>query len=226
MLVRDWMKINVISIEADASMDAAVRLLKEHNIGMLPVMRAGELVGIVTDRDIKRHSASEATSLDIHELIYLISKIKVSDIMIRNPITVKPDYTVEETAEILLKEKISGVPVINDQGKLVGIITKSDLFKVIISMNGLPKRGIKFAVKTLNRVGAVQEVIDIFRKYGGRIMNVLVFLESGDDKYLNACIRMYGIDRNHFSALKEELQEKATPLYMVDYFENRREIYL
>lgn len=225
MLVRDWMKSNVISVDADASMDTAIRLLKEHNIGMLPVMREGELAGVVTDRDIKRHSASEATSLDIHELIYLISKIKVSDIMSRKPVTVKPDYTVEETAEILLKEKISGVPVISDQGKLVGIITKSDLFKVIMSMSGLPKRGIQFAVRIFNRIGAVQEIIDIFRKYGGRIMNVLVSLESGDEKYLNAYIRMYGIDRNRFPVLKEELRKKATLLYMVDYFENKREIY-
>ncbi len=225
MLVRDWMKSNVITIEADASMDMAIRLLKEHNIGMLPVMRAGELVGIVTDRDIKRHSASEATTLDIHELIYLISKIKVSDIMSRKPITVKPDYTVEETAEILLKEKISGVPVVNDQGKPVGVITKSDLFKVIISISGLPKRGIQFAVRVFNRPGAVQEILDIFRKYGGRIMNILVSLESGDEKYLNAYLRIYGIDRNRFSILKEELQEKATLLYMVDCFENKREIY-
>jgi len=219
------MKINVITIDADASMDTAVRLFKEHHIGMLPVMREGELAGIVTDRDIKRHSASEATSLDIHELIYLISKIKVSDIMSRKPITVRPDYTVEETAEILLREKISGVPVVNDQGRIAGIITKSDLFKVIISMSGLSKRGIQFAVKVDNRAGAVQEIIDIFRKYGGRIMNVLVSMESGDEKYLSAYIRMYGIDRKRFSLLKEELREKAIILYMVDYFENKREIY-
>jgi len=226
MLVRDWMKINVITIDADASMDTAIRLFKEHNIGMLPVMREGELVGIVTELDIKRYSASEATSLDIHELIYLISKIKVRDIMSRKPITVRSDYTVEETAEILLKERISGVPVLNDQGKIAGIITKSDLFKVIISMSGLSKRGIQFAVKVFNKAGAVQEIIDIFRKYGGRIMNVLVSMESGDEKYLNAYLRMYGIDRNRFSLLKEELREKATLLYMVDYFENKREIYL
>ncbi|MEE4356394.1 MAG: CBS and ACT domain-containing protein [Desulfococcaceae bacterium] len=225
MLVRDWMKTEVISADAEAGMDTAVKLLKNHHIGMLPVLHRGELVGVVSDRDIKKHSASGATSLDIHELIYLISKIRVSEIMTRNPITVKADYTVEETAEILLKNRISGAPVTDDNGKLIGIITKSDIFQLLISLSGQPKRGIQFAVKLKNRSGAIQELLDIFRAYGGRIMNVLVSLESGEEEYLTAYIRMYGIDRARFSALKQELREKAVLIYIMDYPENRREIY-
>ena len=101
MLVKNWMNKRVITIDVDDSMQDAMKLLKEHKIRMLPVMKKGELVGIVTDRDLKRASASDATTLEVHELLYLLSTIKVKEIMTKNPITVPVDYTVEETAEVL-----------------------------------------------------------------------------------------------------------------------------
>ena len=113
MLAKHWMTKQVITIDANDSINNAIHLLKKHNIMMLPVMEQGKLVGIVTDRDLKSASASNAISLEMLELLYLISKIKIKDIMTKNPITVSLDYTIEETAEILLKHKISGVPVID-----------------------------------------------------------------------------------------------------------------
>jgi len=101
MLVKNWMSKNVITIGEEDSMQQAATLMREHRIRMLPVMGKGELVGVVSDTDLKRASASGATMLDIHELLYLISKIKISDIMTRNPITVPYDYTVEEAAQLL-----------------------------------------------------------------------------------------------------------------------------
>ena len=117
MLVKNWMSQPVITVEASDSMLNAVNLLKDHDIRMLPVMKKGKLVGIVTDRDLKEASASDATTLEVHELLYLISKIKVEEIMTKDPVTVPIDYTVEEVAEILLKNKISGVPVIDHDGQ-------------------------------------------------------------------------------------------------------------
>ena len=97
MLVKNWMSKDVITIEANDSMSRATNLLKEHDIRMLPVMKNGKLVGVVTDRDLKRASASDATTLEIHELLYLISHIKIKEIMTKAPVTVHPDITVEET---------------------------------------------------------------------------------------------------------------------------------
>ncbi len=119
MLVKNWMSKNVITINVDDSMQEAVNSLKQHDIRMLPVMKKGKLVGIVTDRDLKKASASDATTLDIHELLYLISEIKVQSIMTKDPITVPQDYTVEETAEVLLENKISGAPVVVRNGDVV-----------------------------------------------------------------------------------------------------------
>jgi acetoin utilization protein AcuB len=87
---------------------------------MLPVSRKGKLSGVVTDRDVKRASASDSTTLEAHELPYLVSTIKVQEIMTPDPVTVSEDATVEQTAGILLKHRISGVPVLNATGALVG----------------------------------------------------------------------------------------------------------
>jgi acetoin utilization protein AcuB len=81
MLVKNWMSKTIITINIDDSMQDAIKLLKENKIRMLPVLKKGKLMGIVTDRDLKRASASDATTLDVHELLYLISKVKVKDIM-------------------------------------------------------------------------------------------------------------------------------------------------
>ena len=102
MLVKNWMSKKVITIEAKDSMQRALSLMKEHKIRMLPVLQRGKLVGVVSDNDLKRASASDATMLDVHEMLYLISKIKVKDIMVKDPLTVAPDCTVEETAELLM----------------------------------------------------------------------------------------------------------------------------
>ena len=169
MLVKNWMSKNVITIDVNDSMQDAMRILKKNGIRMLPVMRKGKLVGIVTDRDLKKASASDATTLDVHELLYLLTKIKVKDIMTRDPITVPPDYTVEETARVLLDNKISGAPVVDQKGKVIGTITQTDIFKVLIALTGIGQGGIQFGFQVEDRPGSIKEVADVIREFGGRM---------------------------------------------------------
>ena len=225
MLVKNWMSKPAITIDANASMNDAIKLLKNHNIKMLPVMEKGKLVGIVTDRDLKRASASDATSLEIHELLYLISKIKIREIMTQNPITVPQDYTVEETAEILLKHNISGVPVIDQYREVVGTITQNDIFKILISLTGAEKKGIQFGVEVEDRPGSIKEVTDIIREYGGRMASILTSYDMAPEGYRRVYIRMYGIDRFKINKLKEAIEEKASLLYLVDRREVHRETF-
>ena len=225
MLVKHWMSKQVITIDANDSMNNAIHLLKKHNIKMLPVMKQGKLVGIVTDRDLKSASASEATSLEIHELLYLISKIKIKEIMTKNPITVPLDYTIEETAEILLKHKISGVPVIDHFGDIVGTITQNDIFRTIISLTGVERKGIQFGLEVEDRPGSIKEVSDIIRQYGGRMASILTSYDLAPEGFRRLYIRMYGIDRFKLNKLKDSLREKASLLYMVDRREVKRETY-
>ncbi len=94
MIVRKWMSENPIVIDENASLSDAINLLKEHKIRRLPVLKKGKLTGIISDRDLKEASPSRATSLDIWELHYLMSKIKVKTIMTKNPVTVTPGTTI------------------------------------------------------------------------------------------------------------------------------------
>jgi len=225
MLVKDWMSKPVVTVDANDSMQTAMKLMKEHGIRMLPVLKNGKLNGIVTDRDLKRTSASDATTLAVHELLYIISTLKVEKIMTPKPITVPFDFTVEETAEVLLHHKISGAPVMDRKGNLIGIITESDLFRVIISLTGIGKKGIQFGFLLQDRPGSIKEVADIIREFGGRLASILTSYEKAPEGYRWGYIRMYGIDRSSVQALTARLQENAKLLYMVDHRENKREIY-
>lgn len=225
MLVKNWMNKDVITIDANESMLEAINLLKKHGIRTLPVMRNNELVGVVTDRDLKRASASDATTLEVHELLYLLSKIKVKEVMSRSLITVPFDYTLEEAAETLLKNKISGVPVVDHDGRVAGIITQTDLFRSILSVTGLKKRGVHFAFLLEDRPGSIKDVADVIREFGGRMASILSSYERAPEGYRHVYIRMYGVDRDRMKEIVKRLKEKATVLYMVDHRENRREIY-
>ncbi|MFZ0451695.1 MAG: CBS and ACT domain-containing protein [Desulfatiglandaceae bacterium] len=225
MLVMDWMSKPAITVDQNNSLIDAMEVLKQNNIMMVPVMKRDELVGIVSDRDLKKSFASSVTPLAVHELFYLMAKIKMKDIMSRNPITVPFDYTIEETAEVLLKHKISGVPVLDEKRELVGVITQRDIFKALISLTGVGKRGIQFAFLLEDRPGSIKDVADIIREYGGRIVSILSRYDQAPEGHRFAYIRIYGIDGNNLPPLKIALKEAATVRYMVDHNGDNREIY-
>jgi acetoin utilization protein AcuB len=226
MLVKNWMTKPALTIETQSSMQDAVTMLRENNIKMLPVLQKGRLVGIITDRDLKRASASDATTLDVYELAYLLNHLKVKEIMSPNPITVPQDFTIEETAEIFLKNNISGAPVTDESGNVVGVITQADIFRVLISLTGVGKRGVQFAFEVEDRPGSIREVADIIREYGGRMVSILTSYENAPAGWRRVYIRMFDLDRPRLRWLKEALSGKQRLLYMVDHRENRREIYI
>jgi len=226
MLVKYWMSKKVITVNAGDSMDTAIKLMKENHVKMLPVMKRDKLVGIVTDRDLKKASASDATSLDIHELLYLLTKIKISGIMSKNPVTVPEDFAIEETAGVLIENGISGVPVIDPKKEnIVGIITQSDIFRALISLTGVGKGGIQFAFQIDDRPGSIKELTDVIRRYGGRMTSILSSYEGVPEGIRKVYIRMRSIDRVSLHELEEILQGMAKMLYMIDHRENNRKIY-
>jgi acetoin utilization protein AcuB len=225
MLVRNWMSKKVITVDVDESMVEATRLLKAHNIRMLPVMKKGTIVGVVSDRDLKRASASDANTLEIHELLYLLTTIKIRDVMTKHPLTVPFDYTIEEAAEIMLKHKISGLPVVDHDGQLVGIITQSDIFRVIISLTGLSNRGIQFGFLVEDRQGAIQEITELIRDHGGRIASILTSYDKVPHNHRQVFMRTYWMERKELLKLLEGLKKKAVILYMIDLKDGYREIY-
>ncbi|MFC1896854.1 CBS and ACT domain-containing protein [Thermodesulfobacteriota bacterium] len=225
MLVKNWMSTDVVTVHVNDSMQHAVKLIKERGVKMLPVLENGKLVGVVTDRDLKRASASDATTLEVHELLYLLTQIKVKSIMTKKPITVSPLTTVEETARILLENDISGAPVVDEKGDVVGTITQKELFGVIISLTGVGKKGIQFGFLLDDRPGSIKDIADTIREYSGRMASILSSYERAPEGKRHVYIRMYSVDRDRLNDLKEDLQKKATILYMVDEREDMCELF-
>ncbi len=130
--VKGWMTEPVISISPDATVIEADRMMREYGIRRLPVVKKDKLVGIVTRGDVREARASAATSLSIWELNYLIARLTVAKVMSSDVITIGPDANVADAAELMLNKKVSGVPVLDDKKKVVGIITESDIFRMVV----------------------------------------------------------------------------------------------
>ncbi len=222
MLIRYWMSKPVITVEKNDSMQQAATLMKENRIRLLPVIDKGKLCGILSDRDLKRASASDATSLDVHELLYLVSKIKVADIMTRDVVTVNQDWTMEEVADLMLDRKISGAPVVDDKRQLCGVITQTDMFKATLYITGLKKRGFHLAFVLEDTPGSIMEIVNVVREFGGRMASILSTYERAPVGYRNVYLRFYDVSRDRIDKMLKILKGKAKLRYMVDHRENRR----
>ncbi len=130
-LVRDWMTPRPITIDPKTTLPEAHKLMTQSHIRRLPVVDHGKIVGILTLGDIREASPSDATSLSIFELNFLLARLTVDRIMTRDPIVIAPTTTIRQAAEMMLEYKIGGLPVVQDED-LVGIITESDIFRVLV----------------------------------------------------------------------------------------------
>lgn len=154
MQIRDWMTTDVVTATPETSMLKVSKMMKEYNIRRVPVVDPSHhVIGIISDRDVKDASPSKATTLDMHELYYLLSEVKARDIMTPNPVTVNLRDTVERVALLILERGIGGLPVVDDDGLLVGIITDHDLFKILVEVSGVRKGGVQMAVAFRDGVG-------------------------------------------------------------------------
>ena len=131
-LVRDWMTRDIITISPDTSILEAGQLMVDRTIRRLPVVEDEALTGIVTYGDVRGARATVTGSLDIWELSYRLSKLTIREIMTPNPVTVSPDDTIGQAAQLMLNYMIGGLPVMDHNGRLVGIITESDIFRVVV----------------------------------------------------------------------------------------------
>jgi acetoin utilization protein AcuB len=130
--VKEWMTTPVISVEADTPVADAYNIMMERSIRRLPVVQNGKLVGIVTLGDLREARPSSATSLSIYELNYLLSKRTVDKVMTHNPFTMSPETPIQLAAKMMMDRKVGGLPVADEEGNLVGIITESDIFGMLV----------------------------------------------------------------------------------------------
>jgi acetoin utilization protein AcuB len=213
MLVKNWMSPNVITVSPDTSIVEAADILKEKRIRRLCVVKGKRLVGIVTDADIKEASPSDATTLSIHEMAYLLSRVKVKEIMTKDVITINSEATLDDAAVLMLKNKISSLPVM-EKGDLVGIITESDLFKAFVTLTGVYQGGVQFGFELPDKPGSIKDVADVIRSYGGRMVSILTSYEDAREGFRNVYIRIKQLDAKKLKDLRDELSGKFRVLYV------------
>ncbi len=216
MLVREWMASDVLTVDENTSMMKALHLMKESNIRRLPVMARGSLVGIISDRDLKEASPSKATTLDVHELYYLLAEIKVKEIMTKNPVTISSDETVERAAVLMLEHKVSGLPVMNKKTELVGIITQSDVFRAFVNITGIYKGGVQFAFSLDDKPGSIKEVADTIREHGGRMVSILSSTDMVAEGTRNVYIRVRGMAPEGLKEMEKVLRQKFKVIYVAE----------
>ncbi len=173
MKVRDFMITDVISIETKTSIMEAQNIMWKKNIKRLPVMKKGKLIGLVTKHMLLEASPSSATSLSVFELNYLLSKMTVDDIMVKDPITIHPDDPVEAAIWLGKKHGISTFPVVED-GKMLGIITEHDIAGVLSEVLGLESEGTRITVKGLgSKLGELQEIIGVLDDHATPLLSIV-----------------------------------------------------
>jgi acetoin utilization protein AcuB len=182
MRIRDIMTKNPITVDSETLVLDAQKIMEENNIRRLPVVDKGKLVGILTQHDLLEAAPSPATSLSIHELNYLLSKMKVKEIMKKNPVTLTPDTLFEEALRIGQDKKIGSFPVV-DKGKLVGISTESDIVRFLTRALGLREEGSRITIEGLGgKLGDLEKIISIVNQHSTIVLSMISFprKEKGD----------------------------------------------
>ncbi len=206
MLIRKRMTRNPLTILPDTPVQEAISRMRKAQVRRFPVVNpSGKIVGIVSERDLLYASPSPATSLSIHEIHYLLSKLKVAEVMKKNVITVGEDTPVEDAARIMADRKIGGLPVVRD-GVPVGIITETDLFKLFLELLGARTQGVRLTLLVQDVKGALAKITSAISHKGGNIIALGTFL--GDDPSTRT------ITLRIADVAKDDLVETLTPLVM------------
>jgi acetoin utilization protein AcuB len=211
MLVQNWMTSKVISVDHDASVMKASKLMKQNGIQHLPILKEKRLIGIISDRDLKEAQPSDATALDIYELYYLLDEVKVNSVMSPNLFTITAEESVEKAAATMLKYNISALPVVDPQGELQGIITKGDVFRAFVSISGIHQAELQIGFQLADQPGSIGEVASIIRAHGGRIVSILTEYERAAEGFRFVYVRAREVVNEQ--ALLEELEGKFKVLY-------------
>jgi len=169
MLVEQRMSRPVIAIHPDMPIHDVRKLFSQENIRRAPVIKNGELIGIVSDQDLIDAAPSPATSLSVWEMNYLLSKIQIKDIMTKDVITIDEDTPIEQAARIMVDNKIGGLPVMRF-GKVVGMITETDLFKVFLELMGAREKGVRVTALVEDRPGVLGEITQAITDVGGNFI--------------------------------------------------------
>jgi acetoin utilization protein AcuB len=201
------MTANPIVVHPETSFQEALQLLREKKIRRLPVVdKHGDLVGIVVEKDLLYASPSPATSLNVYEAHYLLSKLAIQDVMTKRVITVRDDCPLEEAARIMIDHKIGSLPIVHDK-KIVGIITETDVFKVMAEALGGRTKGIRIVACVPDEKGELAKVTARIAELGGNIVSLAIFLNS-DAQHREITLKVQDVTREAVIAALEKTGAK------------------
>jgi len=183
MRVKDFMSTNVVAVDEDTSVHDARKIMEAHKIRRLPVMRKGRLAGLVTLRMLLEAAPSPATALSMHELHYLLAKMTVKDIMVKDPHSVSPEMPAEDALQAGQEMGYGGFPVM-DNGRLVGIITESDIVRVMTKVLGVRVKGKRIDIKVTKEFGNMQRIMEILDENKAVLLSLMTFLRPEEGDYM------------------------------------------
>lgn len=184
MLVGERMTRNPVTIEETASIDEGLHLMRERKVRRLPVLDAsGKMVGIVSDKDLLHAAPSPATSLSVHELHYLLAKLTIKQVMSSPVISVSSDTPLEEAARVMADSKIGGLPVL-DGDQLVGIITETDVFKILAELLGARTPGLRVTLRVHQGKGVLAKLSQALSSLGANIISFATYAGDTPDRPL------------------------------------------
>lgn len=189
MYVKDHMTVNPFTITEDTVISKALEIMRKNNFHRLPVVDAdGHLIGLVTGGLVEESSGAQNTSLSIFELNYLLSRTKVSEIMIRDVKTVTEDLFIEEAAQVMLSNEIGVLPVVDEEQRVTGIITDKDVFQAFTELLGHRKRGTRFVIALEDRPGEFAGIVRAFADSNANLENLAVYRskERGTEAVIKA----------------------------------------
>ncbi|HSV31687.1 MAG TPA: CBS and ACT domain-containing protein [Atribacteraceae bacterium] len=208
MLVRDRMSKTVVLVNSKTTILEAEKLMKEKGIRRLPVVDGGKIVGIVTYNDLLEAEPSKAISLSRFEITYLLSKMTVAEIMKKRVITIKPDTPIEEAALIMKKNNVGGMPVVQES-QVIGVITESDIFGVLVETLGVEEGGTRITLELPMKAGVLYEVTSVIKNHQVNILSLATFHNPERANYRYIVIR---VDSSNPDALLDDLTAKGFPI--------------
>ena len=206
MFVANRMTKNPITVEPATPVNEAAKLMKRRNIRRLPVVEKGSLVGIISDRDIMRVAPSPATTLSKFEIMSLLDKITVSEIMAKDVVSLPDTATIEEAALVMYNEKLSGVPVVSSMGAVVGIITETDVFKTFVDVMGLADGKTRITLDVVDKIGVVKELAGIIADAGFNIDSMVTCKQASLAGHFEIVIR---VDADNVDEITAKIEEKG-----------------
>ncbi len=210
MLVGERMSHPVISVAPEMPVHDALAMFKKENIRRAPVVKEGKMLGIVSDSDLLNASPSLATTLSVWEINSLLSKVTVRHVMTKKVKTIEVDTPIEDAARIMADFKIGGMPVTR-KGKIVGMITATDLFKVLLEMTGARQKGVRATILIEDKLGEIAKVSKSIAEAGGNIIAVGMYTGPEVGKW-GVTFKVLGIKKEAVKAALNKTGKKLVDI--------------